>query len=138
MTVVEPGYQANRSLLLSLALIALILASSMAYLMVFPVKAKPVPGTPISIPTGIASDTSLNFNPPTIRITVHTALQWKNHDDSPHTSTATSVPSGGTKWDSGELDPGDSFTMTFDTPGNYTYHCLFHGAWMRGSVTVTP
>lgn len=123
---------------MSLALIALILASSMTYLMVFPVKARQVPGTPITIPNGIASDSSLNFNPSAITIKVHTALQWSNHDDSPHTSTATLAPPSGTKWDSGELDPGDTFTVTFDTVGNYTYHCVFHPGWMRGTIMVTP
>jgi plastocyanin len=134
----EHEYPPSRGLLVGLMLIALILAVAMTYLMVFPIKAAAVPGTPVVIPNGTASDTSLNFNPPSLPIKVHTAVQWKNNDASPHTSTASTAPNGGTKWDSGELDPGDSFTVTFDIVGNYTYRCAFHSAWMRGTITVTP
>lgn len=55
-----------------------------------------------------------------------------------------SPPSGGSTYDgtavvnSGILLPGQSYTLTFTTPGTYTYHCLLHddGANMIGTVTV--
>ena len=38
---------------------------------------------------------------------------------------------------SGSIAPGGSFRFTFEAPGTYGYHCLFH-PWMTGTVTVLP
>ena len=38
-------------------------------------------------------------------------------------------------FDSGVLNPGDSYTVAFDGQGTVTYHCTIHPE-MRGSVTV--
>lgn len=46
----------------------------------------------------------------------------------------------GSSWDSGNLDNGQSFSFTFNTPGMYNYECTYHGGppdYMRGKVTVT-
>jgi len=37
---------------------------------------------------------------------------------------------------SGDIAPGESFTMTFDRPGTYAYHCSNHPA-MQGTVIVS-
>jgi plastocyanin len=31
-----------------------------------------------------------------------------------------------------------TFSLTFDTPGTYTYYCLVHGPLMKGTITVLP
>ena len=35
------------------------------------------------------------------------------------------------------MDPGDSYSHTFDAPGTYPYDCELHG-FMKGAVVVTP
>jgi len=39
-------------------------------------------------------------------------------------------------WDSETLQPGESFSFTFDTPGTFPYFCHIH-PFMMGSVTVS-
>ena len=42
-------------------------------------------------------------------------------------------------WDSGQLNGGQSFSHTFDAPGDYTYFCMPHESLgMVGHITVTP
>jgi plastocyanin len=72
-----------------------------------------------------------------VTIKAGTFVQWKNHDEAPHTVTATLVPNGATKFDSGELDSGNTFFVQLNTPGVYKYHCAFHPFWMRGVINVT-
>jgi plastocyanin len=71
------------------------------------------------------------FMPSTI--TVHTGfvVTWKNMTlDTQHTTT-----SDNNVWDSGVLNPGQSFSFTFTTPGTYTYHCNIH-PFMKGTIIV--
>jgi plastocyanin len=35
----------------------------------------------------------------------------------------------------GGMTSGGLFQVTFNTPGTYTYHCMFH-AQMHGTITV--
>jgi plastocyanin len=65
-----------------------------------------------------------------IEVAVGTTVTWTNNDTSPHTATS----DDGT-FQSGKIDPGASFSFTFDTAGTYEYHCEFH-ANMHGTITV--
>jgi len=38
-------------------------------------------------------------------------------------------------WDSGPLQPGESFSVALDQPGAYAYHCSIH-PFMHGTVVV--
>jgi plastocyanin len=81
------------------------------------------------------------FNPSTITVRVGQQVVWVNNDSVPHTTTSGSCP-GGTctpapGWDSGTLNPGQSFAFTFTTAGTFTYFCRIHGAAMQGTVVVT-
>jgi len=40
------------------------------------------------------------------------------------------------RFDSGFLEPGDTFTFTFTEAGTYPYFCLPH-PFMTGTITVT-
>ena len=55
-------------------------------------------------------------------------VTFTNADGVTHTVTADG-------WDSGELAPGASYTMTADQPGTMTYHCAIH-PFMRGTLTI--
>jgi plastocyanin len=39
-------------------------------------------------------------------------------------------------WDSGQHSPPHTFSLTFDTPGTFPYHCTVHGLSMAGTVIV--
>ncbi len=124
--------------LVALGLIGLVLASGILYLMVFPAKSTFKADFTITIPSGVSLDTTLNFRPPVLNLVIGKSVLWANKDDSPHTTTATLWPTGTVKWDSGELDLGDSFAIVFTVAGTYKYHCTFHPGWMNGTITVTP
>jgi plastocyanin len=138
-----PEYQPDTAVLVALGLIGLVLAGSMFYVLVFPAKPKPISCsnsnvTCITIPFGISVDSTLNFISSNVTIRAGNIVEWKNLDEAPHTVTATSVPNGATKFDSGELDSGNTFYVQLTAPGAYDYHCMFHPLWMRGTIIVTP
>ncbi len=72
------------------------------------------------------------FNPKTITVPVGTTVRWTNNGSAPHTVTSTSSPRA---FDSGTLNPGDSFEFTFKTAGQFPYFCEIHPS-MRGMVIV--
>jgi plastocyanin len=66
----------------------------------------------------------------TVVIGVNNTVVWTNNDNEPHTVTAVDG-----SFNSGNMNPGDTFTYTFTKPGTYTYTCTYH-PWMHGYVTV--
>lgn len=64
-------------------------------------------------------------------VPVGTTIVVTNTDSSPHTFT-----SDDDLFDSGSLRQDDTFEFTFDTAGDFAYHCNFHES-MTGMVTVT-
>jgi plastocyanin len=62
-----------------------------------------------------------------------TTVTWVNKDAMAHTVTS----DDGTSFDSGSLNPGDSFSFVANTAGSFPYHCNFH-ANMKGTLVVTP
>ncbi len=106
----------------------------------------PAPQTAPSVTPPSANGTmmvslkNLAFNPSAITVPVGTTVMWMNDESSaiPHTVTSgtPNAPSG--MFDSGTLNPGQSFQFTFTTPGTFAYFCRIHGAAMTGTVTVTP
>jgi glucose dehydrogenase len=55
---------------------------------------------------------------------------WTNIGELPHTATAEKF-----EWDTGDINPGESKSVTFNEPGNYYYICKPH-PWMYGQVVV--
>ena len=86
----------------------------------------------VTILPGAAYPNSTGFSPPTITVVigVNNTVEWVNNDTAPHTVTATDR-----SFDSGNLNPGETWTFTFTTPGTYTYVCTYH-PWMKGTVVV--
>ncbi len=80
------------------------------------------------------------FAPLDLTVAVGTTVRWINEDTQVHTVTSgTSDGVAGSSDDlfgSQFLNPGDSFTHTFDSAGTYDYFCVPH-PWMIASVTVT-
>ena len=86
----------------------------------------------VSIVQGAANPPNKGFAPDniTLVIGVNNTVTWTNNDSSIHTVTANDG-----SFNSGYLNPADSFTYTFTKPGVYEYHCQIH-PWMVGYVTV--
>jgi plastocyanin len=63
------------------------------------------------------------FDPDAVHVSVGTTIEWMNTGRNPHTVTA----DDGSK-DSGNLRPGQSFSITFPGPGVFAYFCRYHGA----------
>jgi plastocyanin len=70
------------------------------------------------------------FDPETVSVKTGTKVTWTNSDDAAHTATADD-----SSFDTGDLDKGDSASVTFDKPGTFTYYCRFH-AFMKATVEV--
>jgi len=93
----------------------------------------------------------LRFDPAAVTIHVGQTVTWVNSSSIPHSSTDdpaknpveqtfpqySVLPAGATSWDSGLLQPGQSFSHTFTVPGTYHYFCIPHIlSGMRGTITV--
>jgi plastocyanin len=70
------------------------------------------------------------FEPADAAIEPGDTVTWTNNGTMPHTVTAENG-----LFDSGVLDPGESYTVDFDGQGRVTYYCTIHPE-MRGSLTV--
>ena len=80
-----------------------------------------------------ANPSSPGFSPNSIHVVigVNNTVMWTNDDSAVHTVTSTTG-----LFDSGYLNPGQSWTYTFTKDGTYLYHCTLH-SWMKGTVIVT-
>lgn len=94
----------------------------------------------------------IRFEPAELKIRAGETVTWRNDGTIPHTTTddptqnpvASShpdyaqLPEGAAPWNSGLLQPGQSFSHTFTVPGEYHYYCIPHVlSGMRGMITVT-
>jgi plastocyanin len=102
-----------------------------------------------STPTKVVKmiDMPATFQPAELTIKVGETVEWKNLGNSVHhasndPSTAinpadVSNPPGAKPFDSGFLQPGESFSYTFTVPGKYKYICAPHEtSGMSGEVVV--
>jgi len=62
-------------------------------------------------------------------------VTWVNEDSAFHTITSGYYDTPTDLFDSGHLDPFESYTLTFDEIGTYDYFCTLH-PWMKGQVIV--
>lgn len=76
------------------------------------------------------SESSADYSVNVLRIPVGTTVTWTNDDAIMHTVTAVDE-----SFDSGFFAEGDSWSYTFDEPGEFEYSCLPH-PWIRAKVIV--
>lgn len=69
------------------------------------------------------------FEPGKLTVPAGTTITWTQQDSSLHTVDF----EDGEKSD--DMDKGDSYSRTFDEPGEYPYICFYHPR-MTGTVTV--
>jgi len=84
----------------------------------------------VSIVPGAATRTATAYSPNPLSVSLGTTVTWVNDDNVAHTSTADSGA-----WDSGTLQTGGRFSVTFQSAGTVTYFCSIHPG-MVGSVIV--
>lgn len=87
-------------------------------------------GGPAEAATTGVSQVDFDFVPATVTIAVGDTVTWTNNGASAHTST-------GGSWDSGTMNPGNTFSHTFTAAGTFPYHCEFHQSiGMVGTIIV--
>src|SRR6266699_1013077 len=86
----------------------------------------------ITIPRGAGTPGSTGYLPANFTTTVGRTVTWANKDTTTHTVTSTTG-----LFDSGILNPGQTYSHTFAQAGVYSYYCTLH-SWMKGNLTVKP
>lgn len=82
------------------------------------------------------SITSQGFKPATIRVKKGQSVVWTNTDPQPHSVTSDSTDQD-KAFDSAEpLAQQETFTMTFDSTGTFTYHDQNNPTALKGTVEV--
>ena len=126
-------------LLLGLALAGMVVLGGVAVGLGVPLQpplngsSGPVGSGNVVMPAGVGGNTKLNFDPPVITVVIgkNNTVTWKNEDVTTHTVTSTTGA-----FNSGDIKAGATWTYTFGTAGNFSYYCVYHSAWMRGTVIV--
>lgn len=86
--------------------------------------------TPISV--NKVSIENFAFTPAHISVKKGTTVTWTNNDSVAHTVSGDTDDGP----NSLTLDPGDTYSFTFNDNGTMGYHCNIHQS-MHGTVTVT-
>lgn len=75
------------------------------------------------------------YTPSKIVIKQGNPVTWVNEDAAFHSVTSGYYDEPSEIFDSGYLDPEESFTFIFENIGTYDYFCTLH-PWMKGQVIV--
>lgn len=108
---------------------------------VLAVSASMVGGCPSTEPPG-ANEVFMRqiaFDPPEITINVGESVTWTNIDIIvPHTATSGNPEDAdfGSVFQSARLGINDSFTHSFDEPGEFIYFCEVHPVMMRDAKVI--
>lgn len=78
------------------------------------------------------------FTPKELKVKVGTTVTWTNAGTTAHSATAIDK-----SFNTKNLQPGETKSVPFSTPGTFVYHCVFHGnpddkSGMVGTVVVEP
>ena len=97
--------------------------------------------TDVSMPTKVSrpgcEETDGCYVPAAYEAPAGEPITWTNEDSAFHTVTAGTYDSPAGTFDSGYMDPYDSYTLSFKAPGTYEYYCTLH-PWMEGAIIITP
>lgn len=75
------------------------------------------------------------YVPSTITVKKGEQVTWLNDDVAFHSVTSGLYDNPSDLFDSGHLDPGEKFSITFEDKGVFDYFCTLH-PWMDGQVVV--
>lgn len=79
--------------------------------------------------------TQVCYVPSIITINKGESVTWKNEDSAFHSVTSGFYDEPSGLFDSGYLDPYQSFSFVFDNYGTFDYYCTLH-PWMAGQILV--
>ncbi len=95
--------------------------------------------TDIVMPTKVSRPgcevTDSCYLPSTYDVSVGEPITWTNNDSAFHSVTSGTFDAPMDMFDSGFMDPYDSYTLLFIVPGTYQYYCTLH-PWMEGTISV--
>jgi plastocyanin/glucose/arabinose dehydrogenase len=95
--------------------------------------APPAGAVTVSIPPNAMTLGPAAYGANPLVVTSGTTVTWVNNDSLPHTVTSDTGA-----FDSGIMQPGQSFSFTFTGSGTFPYHCTIHGAAaMSGTVQIS-
>jgi len=80
-------------------------------------------------------ETNTCYTPSKISIRQGESVTWLNEDAAFHTVTSGTYENPNGLFDSGHLDPNESFTVKFEESETFDYFCTLH-PWMKGKVIV--
>ena len=96
-------------------------------------------GGDVIMPTKVSrpgcEETDRCYIPSLVTISAGESVTWVNEDSAFHSVTSGFYDAPIDLFDSGYMDPFDSYTLTFDETGTYDYFCVLH-PWMEGKVIV--
>lgn len=75
------------------------------------------------------------YIPSVLTIRVGESVSWQNQDVAYHTVTSGLYDNPDGLFNSGHLDPNQSFSVSFDKKGTFNYYCALH-PWMKGKIIV--
>ena len=75
-----------------------------------------------------------DFMPKALQVLPGDTVTWSFSGDAEH--TATSTKGQAERWDSGIVAKGGTYSHTFTKPGRFSYICLPHRSFMKGTVQV--
>lgn len=100
---------------------------------------EPVVKGDVIMPTKVArpgcEETDRCYIPSVITIQSGQQVTWVNEDSAFHSVTSGFYESPTELFDSGHLDPFESYTLDFNETGTFDYFCTLH-PWMKGQVIV--
>ncbi len=81
---------------------------------------------------------AIAFDPPEITISAGESVTWTNRDIVPHTATSGNPGDAdlGSLFKSSLLTLGQTFTHTFNEPGEFIYFCEVHPVMMRDAKVI--
>jgi plastocyanin len=94
-----------------------------------PAEPTPVTTTPAPVSVAIKSST---FVPNIVEISKGTTVTWTNDDGVAHTVTSISGA-----FDSGNIEPGKTYSYTFNQAGPFEYSCANHPSMTHGKIIVS-
>lgn len=96
----------------------------------------PVLADEVTVKMG-ADNGMLAFVPSTVEIKAGDTVKWTNNKLAPHNVVFEGNESAKFSHKQLAFNPGESFSVAFENPGEYTYYCEPHrGAGMVGKVVV--
>ena len=76
------------------------------------------------------------MNPGTLVIKAGDTVKFTNGGFMAHDATSGTDPVADGAWASPTLQPGESWSRTFNSPGTYNYFCSLHPYLMPGTIIV--